>query len=123
MKKLKFRIWDKQLKKFLYQLPEQHHLDWKRFEVQQFTGLLDAHGKEIYEGDIVKVKRKFLKKDKIAKWSKDNYVVEFWQYWGRYNLVYRRKDGMEIYKLFGLIGRNKDLEVIGNIYENQELLK
>jgi len=30
MKNLKFRIWDKQLKVFLYQLPEKHHLDWER---------------------------------------------------------------------------------------------
>jgi len=55
MKALKFRIYDKDAKKFHYlegvfNMPDPCYDG----EVQQFTGLLDRLGKEIYEGDIVK---------------------------------------------------------------------
>ena len=110
MKKLKFRIWDRQLKKFLYQLPEQHHLDWKRFEVQQFIGLLDKRGKEICEGDIVDFDWNngygdIFHHRGIVMYSAPNYVF---------------KVGKEIWRW---LKSNVEVEVIGNIYENENLLE
>lgn len=69
--------------------------------VSQYTGLKDKNGKEIYEGDITKTG-----------------VVVFGG--GRFFI-----DGVEKtkpWKWEDLIGGEKD-EVIGNIYENPELLK
>ena len=63
MREIKFRAWDKILNQFLPNV--QNHIndkDWafgnmlrnpERFVVEQFTGLKDKNGKEIYEGDEV----------------------------------------------------------------------
>ncbi|BDH62131.1 hypothetical protein MTP04_22610 [Lysinibacillus sp. PLM2] len=61
MRKIKFRLWDTEEKCFMNhsRVIESRVLDLEnngegRFIFQQWTGLLDRHGREIYEGDIVK---------------------------------------------------------------------
>lgn len=80
--------------------------DWVKAELMQFTGLHDKNGKEIYEGDIRCGKYYFETEEQtrfqVMKWDEKNTCF----YW----------DGPEIP---GFI----DVEVIGNIYENPELLK
>ena len=78
----------------------------------QFTGLKDKNGKEIYEGDILK------------HWYSDslfNWLISFDD--GSFVLQNIGVDGylMDKYKLTesGCLDR----EVIGNMYENPELLK
>ena len=74
-------------------------------KVMQFTGLHDKHGKEIYEGDIVK--GQYGEKE----------IVELRKF---YN--YNSEGGCEG---FGWATETdiEKCEVIGNIYENPELLK
>lgn len=87
--------------------------------IGQYTGLHDKNGKEIYEGDIV------LYED----WEKayecrgnDNFInkgiVEYCEDNCCYNVTERQTVDITdvLYK------DNEDLEVIGNIYENPELL-
>ena len=50
MRSIKFRIWDGNNEFFIY--PEVLELNCG-LEYQQYTGLKDKHGKEIYEGDIL----------------------------------------------------------------------
>ena len=71
----------------------------------QFTGLHDKNGKEIYEGDIVTNGDKNIR-----------YIVE-WYDTGLRARQYNNKSyiGLEYWK--------DVLEVIGNIYENSELLR
>lgn len=76
----------------------------------QYTGIRDKKGREIYEGDIVAFTDKPLaerspersgpKKPRLIQWKKNGY-----------NLKYINKDGLA-----------RGVEVIGNIYENPELL-
>jgi len=69
----------------------------------QYTGLVDKQGKEIYEGDIVKA---FAVLDKTKEF---NCAVE----WSAGGFIANGSLGVN----------NHLLEVIGNIYENPELLK
>ena len=75
--------------------------------MMQFTGLTDKSGKEIYEGDIVEY-------DTCGKPIK-NYEVKFEG--GRFGI-----DTGE-FNLTDLTGASRGVEVIGNIYENPELLE
>lgn len=88
---------------------EDKYLNW-----MQFTGIYDMNGKEIYEGDIVKDIGNFKKEENIRR------VVYITECAG---FVLREQDDY----FNRTIGANNKgecshLEVIGNIYENPELL-
>ena len=75
--------------------------------VGQFTGMLDCEGREIYEGDIIKVRTQ------NPYWRfRRNYVVE----WGTDGWLL---DGDSLYSWFSL----HTLEVIGNVHDNPDLLE
>lgn len=121
MKEIKFRIWDKKLKEMHYQSLEDLCEDdywydgetdvWsvlkdcnseqERFVIEQYTGLKDKNGKEIYEGDVVIF-------DYYSNGEINEFIIEIQDFW---ELTPFAKDDIS------------DLEVIGNIYDNPELLK
>ncbi len=84
------------------------------YYVMQYTGLKDKNGREIYEGDVVSYDILEGCGDRKAYTS----VVEYGEYGFRpftFNTVVEMDDWYN-YEL-------RNFEVIGNIYENPELLK
>lgn len=82
--------------------------------LMQYTGLKDKNGVEIYEGDIIKGISKTHKNNKITlyvKWDRGQYDV--FDIHDKDNWMDSLYNHMHFY----------DIEVIGNIYENPELLE
>jgi uncharacterized phage protein (TIGR01671 family) len=88
---------------------------YKNGTLMQFTGMKDKNGAEIYEGDIVKTES--LYDDHNQKGAIAIKVVKFWC--GSYHLCELNQDSGA--NLFGVLVVSR-AEVLGNIYENPELL-
>lgn len=126
MREIKFRAWDKLTQKY-WNIEKWHFEDeyldliesgvsiadpnservWRKFnevELMQYTGLTDANGNKIFEGDI---------------------VVVVSQYWGqlrnRYEVKFEQGAFYAGYFLLSKIAPS--ISVIGNIHENPELLE
>jgi len=108
MREIKFRAWQPITMRMLsweYLLAHQtmmcQFLD-PDLKFMQYTGMHDKNGKEIYEGDILKSTQK-------------NYCLR----------MQVRYDNGCFYPVgtFNILGWSEEWEVIGNIYENPELLK
>lgn len=121
MREIKFRAWDTLESKMiesedlaaqqwnvLLSITENERSNWR---FMQFTGLLDKNGKEIYEGDIVKGETLIPMK---VIWHKYQWAVEYYPYEGK--TIETIDDGL----LKAL--QDEDFQIIGNIYENPELL-
>lgn len=118
MRPIKFRAWDKDHHQMI------HDLDGialiRRFsgelvtigtsyDLMQYTGLKDKNDKEIYEGDIVRCEGLVCRVDYVIEPAIAGFVFNQ-DGTGRY-IEYAVRGGMAVH-----------FEVIGNIYENPDLL-
>ncbi|NQP51881.1 hypothetical protein HO914_01640 [Streptococcus suis] len=127
----KFRAWDKIRNRIseverIYidtkgvRLRDENGEYWRRFDdviLMQSTGLVDKNGKEIFEGDVVKCYT-------VTEESECEYVgvVCFKDF--SFVIVDKKDtyDPLWNYK-GGFVSQETELEVIGNIYENPELME
>ena len=121
----KFRAWDKKLKTMLdvslidfkkrvlvgehWEFGETNFMSFDEIELMQSTGLKDKNGNEIFEGDIVDYKGR----KAVVKWhgSYASFIYRFVD-----ELQERKSEWKPLYLAY------YHFEVIGNIYENKELL-
>lgn len=88
----------------------------ERYLRRQYTGLHDKNGKEIYEGDILRYKDNLSKANgEISRKDSSSVTVIKWM---EYGFGYHKYDTAWDYD-----GLPFESEVIGNIYENPELLQ
>lgn len=110
MREIKFRAWHKN-NKSMCQNVTTDLLDRDYLEFMEFTGLKDENGKEIYEGDIV-VYHDIPEDD----YKDDCYVSgEIIFTSAKFLITGELEDD--------LIELHDDIKVIGNVYENKELLE
>ena len=135
MREIKFRTWDKFNHRMYPDL--EHHFGFAgetlkepaltslnsligiskaAYELMQFTGLKDKNGKEIYEGDMLGYFITIHNTGERKLWEKHEVIIELFS-----------GGGMDTGVIgVGFVLEDRDpheCEVIGNIYENPELIK
>jgi uncharacterized phage protein (TIGR01671 family) len=156
MKEIKFRFWDNSLKRFDYitfdnvltykQTLTKHLIEGNKPE--QFTGLKDKNGKEIYEGDVIQFDfgvdsnqgvinapvvfsngmycydQDNSKQVKVgSRWNQQHNFIESRWWRGHDSNSYPLSYGFYGYgDLREYANRSSIIEVIGNIHQDKELL-
>lgn len=142
-REIKFRAWDEEKELMLYSEKQPYGYEWEINEhygvicipfeyndddfgglvcwgehlpVMQYTGLKDMNGKEIYEGDVVKM-HSWWNAFGPAGYDSDVTVVEFDEELCGFTPMCNYDCDCGVYH------SASKLEVIGNIYENPELIK
>jgi len=93
----------------------EYWINEKECIIMRYTERKDKNGKEIYEGDIVKVKNIASEEEAIG-------FIQFNSRRGYYEIVFDNSPaGTEVFENYTF--SSWEIEVIGNIYENPNLLK
>ena len=96
-------------------------------EIQQYTGLTDSKGKEIYEGDIVKYARTKVESTEFAKGCFKNHLIEIGEEIGEILFIKPSFclsfDHIRYDDIMPMCLAEHRYEVIGNVFEAPKLIK
>jgi uncharacterized phage protein (TIGR01671 family) len=124
MREIKFRAWDKDEKMMIYQSDDYYAFcisndgvcvasedtgNWIKCEIMQYTGLKDKNGTEAYEGDILHADGYW---DMYVKFIDGSFCL----------VSCNRIQEINWSPMFQIKAELEWRKVIGNIYENPELL-
>lgn len=127
MREIKYRAWNISCKEYIYNIEQENdgcigpcdcfgdYLHNDNYIVEQYTGLKDKNGKEIYEGDIIRYLEYSNPIEALAKGEGQyNFAPIGWDETGG---AFRCMD----YYL-NEFDYTEEVEIIGNIHETPELL-
>jgi uncharacterized phage protein (TIGR01671 family) len=137
MREYKFRVWDLEKKFYLNQDEEFHFYepdrgwqcpiplceclrDKKRYVVQQYTGMRDENNYLIFEGDLVEL---HTAANDHAKNIKENHYGLYEIYWNRKYKLSEIKPNWFFKVIDNDCASFNIMKVVGNVFENPELLK
>lgn len=124
IREIKFRAWDREMQEwYLWETIEAEFLGlilqgkYPEFILMQYTGLKDKNGKEMYEGDILEwsvteTHGGVVRQLDVVEWENGAFITRSPKY----------QDGESFYDDGNREQITTESIVIGNIYENPELL-
>lgn len=141
--KFKFRAWIPEINKMEYDIQDvydgsngmlykgdffgdyynfQHVLENEDIIIMQSTALKDKNGKLIYEGDLAKVYDETIEAERLLSvvWDNEKCGFDIHQYESNDPIFCYMEEFMGSYEVDHEL---QSLEIIGNIYENPELLE